>query len=96
MRRILFEFVALVIMFVTTGIVYRAYRHHQIGQAVRELKAIGPPPWDEGRKEGVHTKWATSFEPSQPSFREGVSRCCSSRPMARSTSLILHAACQQR
>lgn len=42
-------------------------------QAVRELKAIGPPPWDEGRKEGVHTKWATSFEPGQPSFREGVS-----------------------
>jgi len=46
-------------------------RHNE--QAIRELKAIGPPPWDEGRKEGVHTKWATSFEPGQPSFREGVS-----------------------
>lgn len=46
-------------------------RHNQ--QAVRELNAIGPPPWDEGRKEGVHTKWATSFEPGQPSFRQGVS-----------------------
>jgi len=48
-----------------------ALRHNQ--QATRELNAIGPPPWDEGRKEGVHTKWATSFEPGQPSFREGVS-----------------------
>jgi pimeloyl-ACP methyl ester carboxylesterase len=46
-------------------------RHNE--QAIRELTAIGPPPWDEGRKEGVHTKWATSFEPGQPSFREGVS-----------------------
>jgi pimeloyl-ACP methyl ester carboxylesterase len=42
-------------------------------QAIRELTAIGPPPWDEGRKEGVHTKWATSFEPGQPSFWQGAS-----------------------
>jgi len=49
-----------------------ASRRHN-AQAIRELKAIGPPPWDEGRKEGVHTKWATSFEPGQPSFRDGVS-----------------------
>jgi pimeloyl-ACP methyl ester carboxylesterase len=48
-----------------------ARRHND--QAIRELNAIGPPPWDEGRKEGVHTKWATSFEPGQPSFRKGVS-----------------------
>jgi pimeloyl-ACP methyl ester carboxylesterase len=49
-----------------------ATRRHN-DQAVRELKAIGPPPWDDGRKEGVHTKWATSFEPGQPSFWGGVS-----------------------
>lgn len=48
-----------------------ARRHNET--ATRELNAIGPPPWDEGRKEGVHTKWATSFEPGQPSFAEGVS-----------------------
>ena len=48
-----------------------ARRHNQ--RAIRELTDIGPPPWDEGRKEGVHTKWATSFEPGQPSFRQGVS-----------------------
>ena len=49
-----------------------AMRRHN-DHAVRELKAVGPPPWDEGRKEGVHTKWATSFEPAQPSFWGGVS-----------------------
>jgi pimeloyl-ACP methyl ester carboxylesterase len=43
------------------------------GQAIRQLNAIGPPPWDVGRKEGVHTKWTTRFEPGQASFSDGVS-----------------------
>jgi pimeloyl-ACP methyl ester carboxylesterase len=42
-------------------------------QAVDQLEAIGPPPYDVGSKEGVHTKWATRFEPGQMSMREGIS-----------------------
>ena len=48
-------------------------RRRNNSQAVRELEAIGPPPWDVGRKEGVHTKWATKFEPGQQSLSEGIS-----------------------
>jgi pimeloyl-ACP methyl ester carboxylesterase len=48
-------------------------RRRKNQQAIRELSAIGPPPWRVGRDEGVHTKWATRFEPGQPSFSEGVS-----------------------
>lgn len=44
-----------------------ARRRHN-DQAVRELDAIGPPPWDEARKEGVHTKWANAFEEGQPAL----------------------------
>jgi pimeloyl-ACP methyl ester carboxylesterase len=31
--------------------------------AVQELEAIGPPPYDSAAKDGVHTKWATAYEP---------------------------------
>jgi pimeloyl-ACP methyl ester carboxylesterase len=48
-------------------------RRQKNQQAIRELSAIGPPPWRVGRDGGVHTKWATRFEPGQPSFSEGVS-----------------------
>jgi pimeloyl-ACP methyl ester carboxylesterase len=42
-------------------------------QAIRELEAIGPPPYQSGSKEGVHTKWATRFESGQMSMGEGIS-----------------------
>jgi pimeloyl-ACP methyl ester carboxylesterase len=41
-------------------------------QAIRELEAAGPPPYATASKEGVHTKWATRFEPGQMSFWQGV------------------------
>jgi pimeloyl-ACP methyl ester carboxylesterase len=49
-----------------------AHRRHD-RQAIAELEAIGPPPWDVGSKEGVHTKWATRFEPGQMSRWKGAS-----------------------
>jgi len=42
-------------------------------QAIRELEAIGPPPYDSISKEAVHTKWATAFEPGEPSRWTGIS-----------------------
>jgi pimeloyl-ACP methyl ester carboxylesterase len=42
-------------------------------QAIGELEAAGPPPYDSGSKEGVHTKWATRFEPGQMSMAQGIS-----------------------
>lgn len=48
-------------------------RRRNNAQAIRELEAVGPPPYDSGSKEGVHTKWATRFEPGQMSRAEGIS-----------------------
>jgi hypothetical protein len=42
-------------------------------QAIRELEEAGPPPYDSSSKEGIHTKWATRFEPGQMSMAEGIS-----------------------
>jgi pimeloyl-ACP methyl ester carboxylesterase len=42
-------------------------------KAIRQLEENGPPPYETGRREGVHTKWANAFEPGQPSLWEGVS-----------------------
>jgi pimeloyl-ACP methyl ester carboxylesterase len=42
-------------------------------KAIRELEENGPPPYEIGRKEGVHTKWANAFEPGQPSLWQGLS-----------------------
>ena len=36
-------------------------------QAIAELTAIGPPPYDSTTKALVHTKWANRYEPGQPS-----------------------------
>jgi pimeloyl-ACP methyl ester carboxylesterase len=36
-------------------------------QAIRELEANGPPPYDSITRATVHTKWANAFEPGQPS-----------------------------
>jgi pimeloyl-ACP methyl ester carboxylesterase len=35
--------------------------------ATRELKAIGPPPFDALPELGVRTKWALAYEPGAPS-----------------------------
>ena len=35
-------------------------------QAIAELEANGPPPYDSISKAMVHTKWANRFEPGQP------------------------------
>jgi len=48
-------------------------RRRNNAQAIRELEAVGPPPYDSGSKEGVHTKWATRFEPGQMSMMAGIS-----------------------
>jgi pimeloyl-ACP methyl ester carboxylesterase len=48
-------------------------RRRNNAKAVRELEAAGPPPYDSASKEGVHTKWATRFEPGQMSMAEGMS-----------------------
>jgi pimeloyl-ACP methyl ester carboxylesterase len=40
-------------------------RHEE--QAIRELEAIGPPPYDSTTKSAVHTRWANRYEPSMPS-----------------------------
>jgi pimeloyl-ACP methyl ester carboxylesterase len=37
------------------------------GQAVRALEAIGPPPYDSTSKAGVYSRWATRYEPRNPS-----------------------------
>jgi pimeloyl-ACP methyl ester carboxylesterase len=49
-----------------------ARRRHN-AQAIHELEVAGPPPWSDASSEGVHTKWATRFEPGQMSMREGIS-----------------------
>jgi pimeloyl-ACP methyl ester carboxylesterase len=36
-------------------------------QAIAELEANGPPPYDSVAKAQVHTKWANRYEPGQPS-----------------------------
>jgi pimeloyl-ACP methyl ester carboxylesterase len=36
-------------------------------QAVEELEANGPPPYDSTARATVHTKWANAYEPGQPS-----------------------------
>jgi pimeloyl-ACP methyl ester carboxylesterase len=48
-------------------------RRRKNARALRELEAIGSPPWDTGRKEGVHTRWATTFESGQLPLSEAVS-----------------------
>jgi pimeloyl-ACP methyl ester carboxylesterase len=48
-------------------------RRRNNAQAIKELEAVGPPPYDSGSKEGVHTKWATRFEPGQMSMAQGIS-----------------------
>jgi pimeloyl-ACP methyl ester carboxylesterase len=53
-------------------ILSEARRRHD-RKAIRQLEENGPPPYEIGRKEGVHTKWATAFEPGQPSLWEGLS-----------------------
>jgi pimeloyl-ACP methyl ester carboxylesterase len=72
--------------YVGTGQSVNQYRYKRIGyeevlaearrrhnaQAIRELVAAGPPPWTVPSGEGVHTKWATRFEPGQMSMREGI------------------------
>ena len=32
-------------------------------QAIRELEAIGPPPYNSTAKSAVHTRWANRSEP---------------------------------
>jgi proline iminopeptidase len=48
-------------------------RGRRNARAIKELEAVGPPPWSVASSEGVHTKWATRFEPGQMSMREGIS-----------------------
>lgn len=36
-------------------------------QAIRELEANGPPPYNSTAKATVHTKWANAYEPGLPS-----------------------------
>jgi pimeloyl-ACP methyl ester carboxylesterase len=36
-------------------------------QAIRELEANGPPPYDSTAKATVYTKWANAYEPGLPS-----------------------------
>jgi pimeloyl-ACP methyl ester carboxylesterase len=36
-------------------------------RAVKELEANGPPPYDSIERAMVHTKWANTYEPGQPS-----------------------------
>jgi pimeloyl-ACP methyl ester carboxylesterase len=73
--------------YVGTGQSVNQYKYKRIGyeqvlaeahrrnnsQAIRELEAVGPPPYDASSKEGIHTKWATRFEPGQMSMGEGIS-----------------------
>lgn len=42
-------------------------RHRGDGRAIRELQAIGPPPWNAPSKLGVKSKWAQAFEAGTPS-----------------------------
>jgi pimeloyl-ACP methyl ester carboxylesterase len=42
-------------------------------QAIKELEANGPPPYDSFSKATVHTKWANAYEPGQPSMRSAIS-----------------------
>jgi len=72
--------------YVGTGQAVNQYRYKRIGyeevlaearrrhnaQAIRELEAAGPPPWTVASSEGVHTKWATRFEPGQMTMLEGI------------------------
>lgn len=39
-------------------------------RAIRELEAIGPPPWDTQSKLGVRSKWALAYETGAPSIPE--------------------------
>jgi pimeloyl-ACP methyl ester carboxylesterase len=41
-------------------------------QAIQELEAIGPPPYDSISKEAVHTKWSNAYEPGEPSRLAGI------------------------
>jgi len=36
--------------------------------AIKDLEANGPPPYDSVAKATVHTKWANAYEPGQPSI----------------------------
>jgi len=72
--------------YVGTGQVVNQFRYKRIGyedvlaearrrhnaQAIKELEAAGPPPWSAASSEGVHTKWATRFEPGQMTMRDGI------------------------
>jgi pimeloyl-ACP methyl ester carboxylesterase len=49
-----------------TQLMAEARARHE-GQAIRELEAIGPPPYDSTAKSAVHTRWANRYEPSMPS-----------------------------
>ena len=42
-------------------------------QAIEELEANGPPPYDSLSRASVHTKWANAFEAGQPSRRRVIS-----------------------
>jgi pimeloyl-ACP methyl ester carboxylesterase len=42
-------------------------------QAIAELEANGPPPYDSIAKATVHTKWANRYEPGQPSTSRLIS-----------------------
>lgn len=42
-------------------------------QAIAELEANGPPPYDSIARATVHTKWANRFEPGQPSTLDLIS-----------------------
>jgi pimeloyl-ACP methyl ester carboxylesterase len=47
-------------------------RRRNNARAVRELEAIGPPPWAVGRQEDVLWNWAQAFEEGVPSFPKAM------------------------
>jgi pimeloyl-ACP methyl ester carboxylesterase len=49
-----------------TQILAEAGRRHDV-RALRELEAIGPPPWDKVNKMGVRSRWAQAYEAGAPS-----------------------------
>ena len=42
-------------------------------QAIQELEASGPPPYDSTAKAGIHSRWATRYEPGNPSTWSSIS-----------------------
>jgi pimeloyl-ACP methyl ester carboxylesterase len=49
-----------------TQLLAEARRRHD-ARALRELEAIGPPPWDDVSKLGVRSRWAQAYEAGVPS-----------------------------